>query len=230
MKINFPTLIVLAGILSCGNKNSAIDPALSQLQSSQKDTFSKGDTLINFQNSKESNTPIGFLLTFTGKEQIKDWKIVDDDSNMVAAQLTKNGGDNYNLLVLEQPVYKDLKMSVKIKSISGEEDQGGGLVWRFIDNNNYYIARYNPLESNFRFYRVVNGSRKQLLSESIDIPSKVWFTMSIEMIGNKISCYLNANKMIETTDDTFIKPGRIGFWTKADAVTYFDELTISALE
>jgi len=230
MKLIFPPLIVLAGILSCGNKNSAIDPALSQLQSSQKDTFSKGDTLINFQNSKESNTPIGFLPTFTGKEQTKDWKIVNDGGNNVAAQLATNRGDNYNLLVLESPIYKDFKMSVRVKAISGEEDQGGGLVWRFIDNNNYYVARFNPLESNFRFYRVVNGSRKQLISESIDIPSKVWFTMSIEMIGNKISCYLNENKMIETTDDTFIKPGRVGFWTKADAVTYFDDLTISLLK
>jgi len=226
MQINFSPLIVLAGILSCGNKNSAIDPALGQLPSPQKDIISKGDTLINFEASKGSIVPVGFLPTFTGKEQIKDWKIVDDDSNKVAAQLAKNGGDNYNLLVLVRPAYKDFKMSVKIKSISGEEDQGGGLVWRFIDNNNYYLARYNPLENNFRFYRVVNGKRKQLMSESFDIPSKVWFTIAIEMVGNKISCYLNENKIIEATDDTFNKPGRVGLWTKADAVTYFDDLTI----
>ena len=194
MKIFFAPLIVVAAIVSCGNKNSAIDPALTQLPLSPKDIGSKGDTLINFENSKKSHTPIGFLSTFTGKEQIKDWKIVDDSDNNVAAQLAKNRGDNYNVLVLEMPIYKDFKMSVKVKAISGEEDQGGGLVWRFIDNNNYYVARYNPLESNFRFYRVVEGKRKQLMSESIDIPSKVWFTMSVEMVGNKISCYLNESK------------------------------------
>jgi hypothetical protein len=51
-------------------------------------------------------------------------------------------------------------MSVKIKAIAGEEDMGGGLVWRYIDNKNYYIVRCNPLENNIRLYCVVNGNGK----------------------------------------------------------------------
>jgi hypothetical protein len=116
---------------------------------------------------------------------------------------------------------------VKIKAISGEEDQGGGLVWRYIDKDNYYIARYNPLENNFRFYRVIKGLRKQLESVFSNIKQGEWFSMTIEMAGNKISCSLNEEKLIETTDDSFQLAGFIGFWTKADAVTYFDDLKIS---
>jgi len=51
--------------------------------------------------------------------------------------------------------------------------------------------------------------------------------MTIEMKGNKITCSLNGIKLIETTDDTFKNAGNIGFWTKADAVTYFDDLKIN---
>ena len=104
------------------------------------------------------------------------------------------------------------------------------MVWRYIDNNNYYIARCNPLENNLRFYRVVNGNRKQLESVDCNIKPHEWFTMSIEMNGNKISCSLNGNKLIETTDDTFSKSGNVGFWTKADAQSYFDDLTISPIK
>ena len=121
-------------------------------------------------------------------------------------------------------------MSVKIKAFAGNEDRGGGLVWRYIDNNNYYIARCNPLEKNFRFYRVVNGNRKQLKSVKTDIGTPgEWFTMTIEMNGNKISCSLNGNKMIEATDDTYTKAGRVGLWSKADAQSYFDDLSVEMI-
>lgn len=36
----------------------------------------------------------------------------------------------------------------------------------------------------------------------------------------------NGKKMIEITDDTFKSTGNIGLWTKADAITYFDNITI----
>jgi hypothetical protein len=121
-------------------------------------------------------------------------------------------------------------MSVKIKAIAGDEDEGGGLVWRYIDNNNYYIARCNPLENNFRFYKVVNGNRKQLKSVDCNIKTGEWFTMTTEMKGNKISCSLNGNKMIETSDDAYTKAWRIGLWTKADAQSYFDELTVKIIK
>jgi hypothetical protein len=117
-------------------------------------------------------------------------------------------------------------MSVKIKAFAGEEDQSGDLVLRYIDNNNYYIARYNPLEKNFRFCRVVNGNRKQLKSVECGINSGEWVTMTIDMNGNKIICSLKGNKMIEATDDIFTNPGGVGLWTKANAQSYFDDLTI----
>jgi hypothetical protein len=184
------------------------------------------DTTINFEKGVIDKLPNGFTQTATGKLQNLKWKIVNDNGNKVAAQLAKNEGDYYNLLVLDKLNYQDFTMTVKLKAIAGEEDQGGGLVWRYLDNNNYYIARFNPLEHNFRFYRVVNGNRKQLISVNCDIKTGIWVTMTIEMKGNKISCSLNGIKMIEATDDTFKSSGSLGLWTKADAVTYFDDLTI----
>jgi hypothetical protein len=184
------------------------------------------DTIINFEKCVIDKLPVGFTQTATGKLQNLNWKIVNDNGNKVVAQSAKNEGDYYNLLVLDKLKYQDLTLTVKLKAVAGEEDQGGGLVWRYIDNNNYYIARCNPLEHNFRLYHVVNGNRKQLISVDSDIKAGVWFTMTIEMKGNKISCSLNGKRMIESTDDTFKSAGYVGLWSKADAVTYFDEFTI----
>jgi hypothetical protein len=35
-------------------------------------------------------------------------------------------------------------------------------------------------------------------------------------------------KKIESIDDTFNEAGKIGLWTKADSVTYFDDLRVTA--
>jgi hypothetical protein len=193
-----------------------------------EDSYSQtgNDTIFDFDNETEGQLPSGFVADATNKAKSIKWNIVNDNGNKVVEQQAVNSGSCYNLLVLEKIACENFTASVKIKAISGEEDQGGGLVWRYIDKNNYYIARYNPLENNLRFYRVVNGSRKELESTDSDIKQGEWFTLNIVMKGNKITCSMNGKTMIESTDDTFISAGLIGFWTKADAVTYFDDLKI----
>jgi len=227
-KLNFSVLAFLA-FIACVGSPSFDGYKTSTLHA--EDNISNNDTIINFENYEIDKLPNGFTQTATGKSQTLNWKVVNDNGNKVAAQLAKNKGEYFNLLVLDKPGYQNFTMSVKIKAVAGAEDRGGGLVWRYIDNNNYYIARCNPLEKNFRFYHVVNGNRKQLKSVKTDIgTSGEWFTMTIEMNGNKISCSLNGNKMIEATDDTYTKAGRVGLWSKADAQSYFDDLTISPIK
>ena len=217
-------VIAIGALLVCAGT-----PLPNSKASLHGEYISGKDTIISFENSKVDKLPIGFTQTATGKSQQLNWKVINDKGHKVVAQLAKNEGDYYNLLVLDKPVYQNFTLTVKIKAVAGNEDQGGGLVWRYMDNNNYYVARCNPLENNFRFYHVVKGNRIELKSVDCAIKTGEWFTMSIEMNGNKISCSLNGNKMIDTTDDTFKSAGRVGLWTKADAQSYFDDLTIHSL-
>jgi hypothetical protein len=220
--------IAIVTLIACGNRSTPNGYETSR--PAHVEYVASGDTTINFENDMEGTVPKGFTQTATGTKQTNNWKIVNDKGNKVVMQSAKNKGDYYNLLILDLTGYQNLIMSVKIKAVAGDEDQGGGMVWRYIDNNNYYIARYNPLENNFRFYKVVNGNRKQLKSVDCNIASGVWCTMMIEMDGNKISCLLNGNKLIETTDDTYKAAGRVGLWSKADAQTCFDDLIIQSLK
>ena len=117
-------------------------------------------------------------------------------------------------------------MSVKLKAVAGELDRGGGLVWRAKDGKNYYIARYNPLEDNFRVYKVQDGKRTQFQSAKAAGDDK-WHTLRVTMVGTKIACYLDGQKRLEVEDATFPGPGMIGLWSKADAQSYFDDLAVS---
>ena len=206
--------------IACGNQNNPDKNLASFLAEAVS------DTTINFENNDPGKTPAGFTASYTGTPQQLDWKVVRDNGDNVVAQLAKNSGNYYNLLVLDKQTYDNFKVSVRIKAIAGEEDQGGGLVWRLSDNNNYYIARLNPLENNLRLYKIVDGSRKQLKSVDTGVNTGEWFTMAIEMNDNKIVCSINGEPKISITDDTFKNGGRVGLWSKADAQTWFDDLTI----
>jgi len=162
-----------------------------------------------------------------------DWKVqfnpAASSKPNVLAQLAKNDRPVFNVLLVGDTSYGDLDLSVRLYAVAGEIDQGGGLVWRARDAQNYYIARYNPLEDNFRVYKVVDGRRTQL--QSADVPrSGGWRTLRVTMRGDAIECYLDGKKFLQATDSTFTRPGKIGVWTKADAQTLFDDLAVSNLK
>ena len=160
------------------------------------------------------------------------WRIItqpDAPSRPNVMKLVETNNDNgtFNLAIAEGTSYGDIELSVAVRADLGEEDQGGGPIWRCRDKDNYYICRLNPLEGNFRVYRVLRGRRRQLKSANVDLASGRWYTVRVTMIGRHISCYLDGKKLLEADDDTFGQAGMVGLWTKADAVTSFDDLVVS---
>jgi hypothetical protein len=186
-----------------------------------------------FQFSKDDigKVPKGWTAAKTGKGEGSVWKVVEDDtapskSGVVLAQTAKSPGDVFNICVAEDTNYKDVELSVSFKAVAGNEDQGGGFVWRYQDNNNYYICRMNPLEDNYRVYKVVAGKRTQLGGkEGIKIPAGEWHKLKVKAKGNKMEGYLDGKKIWEITDDTYKDAGKVGLWSKADAQSHFDEFT-----
>jgi hypothetical protein len=118
------------------------------------------------------------------------------------------------------------EISVNFKANSGREDEGGGVIWRAKDRNNYYIARFNPLEDNFRLYYVKNGVRRMLASAHIALKAHVWHSMKIIVHGDKFEGYLNGKKLLSVSSHVFNEAGGVGLWTKADAATSFDNFKV----
>jgi len=163
----------------------------------------------------------------TGNGAPCKWEIINDDNNNVLAQISNETDDyRFNIIVNDSLQYKNLKINLRFKGVKGNGDQGGGPVWRYQDKNNYYVARANPLENNFTVYKVINGRRIELKSAHIKINSNQWYNIKVTMIDNLIKCYFNNKLELELSDNTFKNAGKIGLWTKSDAVTYFDDLEI----
>ena len=135
----------------------------------------------------------------------------------------------FNLFWTDRERFKDGTVEVKVRASSGRVDQGGGPIWRVQDKDNYYIARWNPLEDNFRLYYVKDGRRVQLASADVTADPKKWHTIRIEHKGDAIEGYLDGQELLEVRDETFTGAGGVGLWTKADAATGFDDFQIRNL-
>jgi hypothetical protein len=180
---------------------------------------------------KAGTLPKGWKMEKTGKGTGGDWQIVEDkeaEGGFALAQTKADKKALFNICVNESSSYKDIDLTVNFKAIAGETDQGGGPVWRFQDGNNYYIARMNPLEDNFRFYKVVAGKRIELASADVEAKAGKWHTIRIVHKGDQVECYFNGKKHLDAKDTTFQDAGKIGVWTKADAQTRFANIQITA--
>jgi hypothetical protein len=179
--------------------------------------------------------PAGWVAEKTGTGDGSVWKVIADNtapsgSGLVLAQTAAGPNALFNLCVMQSGNHTDVELRVAFRAMKGQIDQGGGFVWRYQDANNYYVARFNPMEDNYRLYHVVNGKRTQLVTkEGIQIPTGTWHTLAIKHVGDKIECFLDGKKQIEATDATIQKPGKVGLWTKADAQTYFDSFQVTEL-
>jgi len=196
----------------------------------------KGEPEVwNFDNDKQGEIAGGFSNQVTGKDGPGKWEIIKDDTapskpNVIAQTSLEHFGYHFGMAVNENDAYDDLELIVKFKGVEGKEDQGGGPVWRYQDNNNYYIARANPLEDNFRVYKVVDGRRIQMDSARLKVTSGEWHTIKVIARKDQIHCFYDGQSYLEVKDDTFQKAGKVGLWTKADAVTYFDDLEVRPIE
>lgn len=186
----------------------------------------------DFEDAVVGKLPAGWAAAKTGSGPGSVWKVLADapapSSTKVIAQTSSDGPKpTFNLCVADATSYGDLDMSVVLKAVRGKIDQGGGLLWRSKDADNYYVVRVNPLEANFRLYKVVAGKRTQLASADVEPVERKWQTIRVLHQGDRIRCFLDGRQEIDVKDSTFREPGKIGLWTKADAVTSFDNLSVN---
>jgi 3-keto-disaccharide hydrolase len=156
--------------------------------------------------------------------EVGEWVVAKEGANKVLHQKAKNPDAMFNVTLAEGTSYKNVDLSVKLRAVAGDVDRGGGVVWRAKDKQNYYICRYNPLEDNFRVYKVVDGVRTMFKNAKAASDEK-WHFLRVTMVGPKITCYLDGEKLLEAEDASFKEAGMIGLWSKADAQSYFDDLS-----
>jgi len=193
----------------------------------------KTQVKIDFEAVQTGKIPAGWIIEATNqKGDLATWQVTEDKtapSGQKVLALTRTNhtfGGTFNLCWTRDISFLNGEIKVMFKANQGIEDQGGGVIWRAKDKNNYYISRYNPLENNFRIYYVKDGARRMLASARIKLPAGKWYELKIIQNGTKITGFLNGKKLLEVEDSTFKNAGGTGLWVKADGITSFDDFEI----
>ena len=196
---------------------------------------------VTFDKAKTGALPPGWISAMTHSGGEPRWEIIKDDGGtgkaQVLAQLSKDKtSGRFPLAVYEKARLRNGEVSVRCKSISGEVDQACGIVWRYRDANNYYITRANALENNVVLYKVQDGERRSLSPKGQPsraygvkhpVPSRQWNELRVKFRANLMTVFFNGQQLFDVEDDSLSESGKVGVWTKADSVTYFDDFRFS---
>ena len=163
-----------------------------------------------------------------------DWKVAQKSDapsppNVFGQVMGKGAEHAYKMVLVEGSKSSDLELEVSLLAVDGKADMGGGLIWRAADDRNYYLTRANPLEQNIRIYRVVKGVRQMIQNFDRIIDVRSWHKFRVVMKGCKVQVFFDQKQIFDLCDKTFAE-GRVGLWTKSDAVTYFDDLKLDRLQ
>ena len=188
----------------------------------------------SFDADKPDGPPTGFVFGRTGGGGPGRWVVraepgAPSGANVLAQTDADRTDYRFPMAVASEPSLKDLRLSVRCKPVSGKVDRACGLVFRYQDENNYYLTRANALEDNVRLYYVKDGRRRQFASWTGKVESGVWHELKVEARGDHFEVFWNGKRVIDAHDATFTSAGRVGVWTKADSITYFDDLSAEPL-
>ena len=182
----------------------------------------------NFDKAAVGAPPAEWKCGVTGRGSPR-WQIEADSTAPSKPNVLKQSGSGtFPWCVRAGVSIGDGFVEVKFKPISGREDQAGGLVWRWKDGDNYYVARANALENNVSLYYTESGSRRTIKYVDAPVAANVWHTLRVEFSGKHIKVALDGKTYIELDDGRITGTGAVGVWTKADSVTAFDDFSYGA--
>jgi len=190
---------------------------------------------IDFEGMPIGSPPAGWTIAKTGRNSAPQWEIVTDESSpagaRVLAQLSKDAtADGFAIALHPSGPLANGAVTVRFKPVSGTVDRAAGIVWRYRDENNYYVVRANALEGNVVLDKVEHGRRTALAptgkggqpAVEAPVPSGRWSTLRVAFMGTRFVVSFDEKPLFEVEDSTFEGPGRVGLSTKADSVTHFD--------
>jgi hypothetical protein len=199
-----------------------------------------GAETIRFDSAPTGSLPANWTVAMTHTGEAPKWEVRHDanapSKPNVLAQLSADRTDaRFPMAILNTINCRDGEVSVKFKTMAGKTDQVAGLVWRYRDPNNYYLVRANALENNIVLYRVEGGNRVSIAPKGKPpatygvrhrIPPRTWNVLKISFKKSRFEVYFDHRKVFVSEDYTFTLPGKVGLWTKADSVTYFDDFQV----
>jgi hypothetical protein len=130
--------------------------------------------------------------------------------------------------VIEHARASDIHASTRCKFGTSLSEQACGLAFRYVDEQQYYVARADALEQAVLLVLVQAGSERIIGRQAAPITANRWYDLNVDAQADRLRVSLNQDLVLDVRDPTIAGPGRVGLWVPAECEAYFDELTFRA--
>jgi hypothetical protein len=190
--------------------------------------------LWNFDSDKAGTVPAGW------KAIEGDWQVIPDPTapskpntfGLPPGRLMKSltGLLAYYPMAIEtDPTeYSDFTLEAEFQSTGGRFDCSGGLIFRYVDDKNFYLLSAGCPSDFFALSRMTNGQLSTLKQSVVPTDKDTWYRLKVTAQGGHFMCY-DDDKMIFDYDDNKIAKGKIGLWAVDDSQAEFDDLKLTVL-
>jgi hypothetical protein len=199
-----------------------------------------GAESLDFDKLQPGAVPPDWSFATTHRGQPGNWVIHPDvgapSPPNVFAQLSADRVPvRYSLALYDKSYCKNGDLSAEMKIISGKSTQTGGLVWRYQDQNNYYLLTISADEDTIAVLKMQDGHPTPIAKlgpglKAFQVSHKIepqeWNVLRVSFQTTHMTIYFDHRKVMDAEDLTFLKPGKAGLWTRGDTIAYFDNFRI----
>lgn len=174
--------------------------------------------------------PPGFTFAIARQQTAGRWSVRGEGANhYLTHQADPVATGGFSIAVLDAPHPAQMRASVRLKLTDGE--RVGGLVWRYQDAENFYLAALDLGVQEVALYRVVRGNRIRLDEEDdLELDVAAWHSVRVVQDEDDIRVSLGGIGVMRARDRTFATDGRVGVWSGGGATAWFDDLRIEPEE
>lgn len=127
------------------------------------------------------------------------------------------------------PNFSGGTLRVQFKLLGGRSDQTAGIVLGLQPTGEYLFVRYNTKDGNVAVWQYAGGERRVIAHGTVkaQLPLDTWHELAVTVSGATVTGVVDGDSLkVEHTLATPVT-GRVGLWTKRDAVTVFRDFRVS---
>ncbi|MEK7813811.1 MAG: carbohydrate binding domain-containing protein, partial [Candidatus Desantisbacteria bacterium] len=125
----------------------------------------------------------------------------------------------------------DLIYECKVKPVTSGGSRGKAIIFRYQDDNNYYMVDLEAWSQNYaEIGKRVGGTWTRLAYTPFTFTSGQWYLFKAIMKGNDIEFYIDGTLMCKATDTSITSAGKIGLLIDyPDEHVYFDDVVVTPI-
>jgi hypothetical protein len=192
---------------------------------------------ITFDRVKPGTLPPYWTMTATHAGVPAQWEVIRDPRaptrQNVLAQVSPAATEaEYPLAIYDRAQCADGDLSVKFKITGGRHATTAGIVWRYQDQNNYYLLDFSAGENRIALYRVQDGERRPIPisganSSSSGVKHEIhlnqWYVAKVTFQGSRVHVSFGNRWLFDAEDSGIQTQGKTGLWTMAGTMAEFDD-------